>query len=261
MNKKTNYRWVICGMLFIATTINYMDRQVLSLTWKDFICPDFHWEDADYGIIAAVFSLVYAFSNVFSGRFIDRLGTKKGYMLAIGVWSLCACLHAGCGWATRIIDGADGVGVLRVLSFGSAFSIALSTSVWLFLLCRSILAFGESGNFPAAVKVTAESFPKKDRGFATSIFNSGSTVGALVAPLCIPTLARVFREMGAAHQSWSANLFSVGSDLFPKNTVATITGLNGMAGGISSFLINIGTGFFLTHIARSAGGFSFMGFE
>lgn len=444
MNRKTNYRWVICGMLFFATTINYMDRQVLSLTWKDFIRPEFHWEDSDYGIIAAVFSLVYAFSNALSGRVVDRLGIKRGYMLAIGVWSLGACMHALCGWATTLIEGPDGIAAVRVLSFGSSFSLALSTSVWLFLFCRSILAFGESGNFPAAVKVAAEYFPKKDRGYATSIFNSGSTVGALIAPLCIPTLARIFKDMGvgngwemafviigalgfvwmglwhfvykpidsnphvneaertyiktadreetpvsdgggrkmsvkeclclrqtwaivlgkfltdgvwwfflfwtpayisdvygyssdtpmaqillfvlyaitmlslyggklptifinktgrdaytcrmramfifalfpllgliaqplgrvslwltvivigivgAAHQSWSANLFSVGSDLFPKNTVATITGFNGMAGGVSSFLINIGTGFFLTYINRHPEGFSFMGFE
>ena len=95
--KATNFRWFICGLLFIATTVNYMDRQVLSLTWKDFIAPEFHWTDTDYGNITAVFSIVYALSNFFVGRFIDWMGTLKGYLWAIFIWSLGACLHAGCG--------------------------------------------------------------------------------------------------------------------------------------------------------------------
>lgn len=81
--RMTNFRWVICGLLFLATTVNYMDRQVLSLTWKDFIAPEFHWTDTDYGNIAAVFSFVYAIANLFAGRFIDWMGTKKGYLWAI----------------------------------------------------------------------------------------------------------------------------------------------------------------------------------
>ena len=99
--KKTNVRWVICALLFVATTVNYMDRQVLSLTWKDFIAPEFHWSDSNYGNIAAIFSIVYAIANLFSGRFIDWMGTKKGYLFAIGVWSAGACLHALCGVATE----------------------------------------------------------------------------------------------------------------------------------------------------------------
>ena len=95
--KMTNYRWVICAMLFMATTINYMDRQVLSLTWKDFIAPEFHWTDRNYGDVAAIFSLVYAVANLLSGRFMDWVGTRKGYLWAIGIWSLGACLHAACG--------------------------------------------------------------------------------------------------------------------------------------------------------------------
>ena len=96
----TQYRWTICIMLFLATTINYMDRQVLSLTWKDFIAPDFHWTDADYGNIAAIFGLVYAVANLFSGRFMDWIGVKRGYLWAIAIWSLGACMHALCGVAT-----------------------------------------------------------------------------------------------------------------------------------------------------------------
>ena len=86
-SKMSNFRWVICALLFLATTINYMDRQVLSLTWKDFIAPDFHWTDGDYGTITGMFSLFYAVANLFAGKFIDWMGTKKGYLIAIFVSS------------------------------------------------------------------------------------------------------------------------------------------------------------------------------
>lgn len=188
--KMTNYRWVICSMLFFATTINYMDRQVLSLTWKDFIAPEFHWTDDDYGTITAVFSILYAVFCLFAGKFIDWMGTKKGYLWSIFVWSLGACLHAVCGWITMKYEGLDSVEALRAVQAGSATALSIATiSVYLFLFCRSVLAMGESGNFPAAIKVTAEYFPKKDRAFSTSIFNAGASVGALVAPLSIPPLA------------------------------------------------------------------------
>ena len=178
-SKMSNFRWVICGLLFLATTINYMDRQVLSLTWKDFIAPDFHWTDSDYGLITGMFSLFYAVANLFAGKFIDWMGTKKGYLIAIFVWSVGACLHAACGWTA-----------VGIASFAS---LSLTTiSVWLFLACRMILAVGEAGNFPAAIKATAEYFPKKDRAFSTSIFNSGASVGALAAPATIPLLARAW---------------------------------------------------------------------
>ena len=179
--KKSNFRWVICSLLFFATTVNYLDRQVLSLTYKDFIAPVFGWSDNDYGTITGVFSIVYAVCNLFAGRFIDRLGTRKGYLWAIFIWSLGACLHAGCGAGATALKAAGFLGM-----FG------MTVSVWLFLACRSVLALGEAGNFPAAIKVTAEYFPKKDRAFATSIFNSGSSVGALAAPLSIPLLAQHF---------------------------------------------------------------------
>ena len=191
--KMTNYRWVICSMLFFATTINYMDRQVLSLTWKDFIAPEFHWTDDDYGTITAVFSILYAVFCLFAGKFIDWMGTKKGYLWSIFVWSLGACLHAVCGWITMKYEGLDSVEALRAVQAGSATALSIATiSVYLFLFCRSVLAMGESGNFPAAIKVTAEYFPKKDRAFSTSIFNAGASVGALVAPLSIPPLAGWF---------------------------------------------------------------------
>jgi len=177
--KKSNFRWIICSLLFFATTVNYLDRQVLSLTYKDFIAPVFGWSDNDYGTITAVFSIIYALCNLFAGKFIDKLGTKKGYLWAIFIWSLGACLHAGCGVGTSMLKAAGFLGMMGI-----------TTSVWLFLACRAVLALGEAGNFPAAIKVTAEYFPKKDRAFATSIFNSGSSVGALAAPLSIPLIAK-----------------------------------------------------------------------
>jgi len=179
MKKMTNFRWIICSLLFFATTVNYLDRQVLSLTYKDFIAPVFGWTDNDYGTITAVFSIIYALCNLFAGKFIDKLGTKKGYLWAIFIWSLGACLHAGCGVGTSMLKAAGFLGMMGI-----------TTSVWLFLACRAVLALGEAGNFPAAIKVTAEYFPKKDRAFATSIFNSGSSVGALAAPLSIPLIAK-----------------------------------------------------------------------
>ena len=189
--KMSNFRWAICGLLFLATTVNYLDRQVLSLTWKDFIALDFHWNDNDYGNITATFSIFYAFISLFAGKFIDWMGTKKGYIWAIVIWSFGACLHAACGWATMRLTGIADIEALRAVTKGSELALTISTiSVWLFLACRIILATGESGNFPAAIKVTAEYFPKKDRAYATSIFNAGASVGALAAPLTIPILAK-----------------------------------------------------------------------
>ena len=185
----TNWRWVMCAMLFFATTVNYMDRQVLSLTFKEFIQPEFHWTDADYGKITGVFSIAYAIFCLFAGKFIDWMGTKKGYLIAIIVWSLGAVLHAGCGWVTENIVGVADKAALLEATGALASSISM-VSVWLFLACRLILGLGEAGNFPAAIKVTAEYFPKKDRAFATALFNAGASVGALAAPATIPLLAK-----------------------------------------------------------------------
>ena len=186
----TNWRWWLCSLLFVATTVNYLDRQVLSLTYEEFIKPEFHWTDANYGTITSFFSIFYAICCLFAGKFVDWMGTKKGYLIAIGVWSAGACLHAATGWATAHLTGLGSVAALRAVEVGSNAALAISTTgVYLFLLCRGILALGEAGNFPAAIKVTAEYFPKKDRAFATSIFNAGASVGALAAPLTIPPLA------------------------------------------------------------------------
>jgi ACS family hexuronate transporter-like MFS transporter len=194
MNEKmTNYRWVICGLLFFATTVNYLDRQVLSLTWKDFISPEFHWTNNDYGNITSLFSIFYAFSMLFAGRFVDWMDTKKGYLWAIGVWSVGAVLHAFCGIATSGITSGHWFvgfeGAKDAIHAIDNISMITTVSVTLFVFARFVLALGEAGNFPAAIKATAEFFPKKDRAFSTSIFNAGATVGALVAPVSIPVIA------------------------------------------------------------------------
>ena len=204
----SNWRWVMCAMLFFATTVNYMDRQVLSLTFKEFIQPEFHWTDSDYGTITGVFSIAYAIFCLFAGKFIDWMGTKKGYLIAIVVWSLGAVMHAACGWGTSLIEG---IADIKAVEAGSMAALGVAaTSVWLFLACRMILGLGEAGNFPAAIKVTAEYFPKKDRAFATSIFNAGASVGALAAPATIPLLAKAwgwemaFIIIGALGFVWAA---------------------------------------------------------
>ncbi|KLT65012.1 MFS transporter [Pedobacter sp. BMA] len=194
--KTGSYRWTICLLLFLATTINYLDRQVLSLTWTDFIKPEFHWDNNDYGNITALFSIFYAVSMLFAGRLVDKLDTKKGFLWAIGVWSVGACLHAFCGIATAgIINGNWFVGfegAKEIIARVNDTGLVVSVSVTLFIFARFVLAVGEAGNFPAAIKATAEYFPKKDRAFATSIFNAGATVGALAAPITIPFIAKAY---------------------------------------------------------------------
>ena len=190
-DKMTNFRWVICAMLFFATTVNYLDRQVLSLTWDEFIKPEFHWDESHYGTVTSIFSIIYALSMVFAGRFVDWLGTKKGYLWAIGIWSLGACMHAFCGIVTEAVAGMGSAAEL-VRATGDAVVLISTVSMYCFLVARSVLALGESGNFPAAIKTTAEYFPKKDRAFATSIFNAGASIGALIAPLTIPLLAKAY---------------------------------------------------------------------
>ena len=196
MNKRTkptSYRWVICSLLFFATTINYLDRQVLSLTWEDFIRPEFHWTNAHYGLVTGIFSLVYAIGMLFAGRIVDKLDTKKGYMWSIFIWSIGACVHALCGVATEWAVGLPDAEALRN-AIGNVDLVAriANISLTLFILARCVLAIGEAGNFPAAIKATAEYFPKKDRAYATSIFNAGTTIGALLAPFTIPSLAAKF---------------------------------------------------------------------
>lgn len=177
MEKIGKYRWTICALLFFATTVNYLDRQVLSLLAPD-LSKEFNWSNTDYANITAVFQFAYAISMLFAGSFIDKLGTRKGFTWAIVIWSLAAIMHA---YAIEIGSAFSGV--------FSAFGLVIPVSIIGFMVSRTVLAFGESGNFPAAIKATAEYFPKKERSFATGIFNSGANVGAILAPLTVPWIA------------------------------------------------------------------------
>jgi ACS family hexuronate transporter-like MFS transporter len=169
MNQTTigKYRWTICALLFFATTINYLDRQVLSLL-QPRLAELFNWSNSDYANITSVFQFVYAISMLFAGRIIDKLGTKKGYMWAIIIWSIGALIHA------LAIPMGQGMAVV----LGWFGILAVPVSIAGFMVSRAVLAVGEAGNFPAAIKATAEYFPKKERSFATGIFNSGAKCGS-----------------------------------------------------------------------------------
>ncbi|MFT3934754.1 MAG: MFS transporter [Chitinophagaceae bacterium] len=184
------YRWTICSLLFFATTINYLDRQVLSLL-KPTLEELFHWTNTDYANITAVFQFSYAIALLFAGRVIDKLDTKKGYTWAIIVWSIAAILHA--------IAIPIGKAFMPLVEWLSVTSISVAG----FMFCRAILAFGEAGNFPAAIKATAEYFPKKERSFATGIFNSGANVGAVLAPISVPWMT--------ANWGWQASFIIIGA--------------------------------------------------
>jgi ACS family hexuronate transporter-like MFS transporter len=152
-----NYRWLICALLFFATTINYIDRQVFGILGPE-LQKIFNWSSKDYTDIVFWFEVAYAIGLVSAGRFLDWIGTRVGYALSLVVWSLAAMLHAA-------------------MSTLGGFSFA-----------RFLLGFGEAGNFPAAIKTVAEWFPRKERALATGIFNSGSNVGAIAAPIAVPLL-------------------------------------------------------------------------
>ncbi|MCP9753917.1 MFS transporter [Lacihabitans sp. CCS-44] len=157
-NKIGNYRWTICALVFFATTVNYLDRQVISLL-KSVLSDELKWDDGDYANIEIAFKLFYSFGMLIAGRVVDKLGTKKGYAMATGLWSLAAIGHA------------------------------FANSAFGFMIARAFLGVTEAGNFPAAIKSTAEWFPKKERALATGIFNSGTNIGAIVAPLTVPFIA------------------------------------------------------------------------
>lgn len=161
MNKVGNYRWTICSLVFLATTINYLDRQVISLL-KSVLSEDLKWNDGDYANIEIAFKLFYSFGMLIAGRVVDKLGTKMGYAVATGLWSVAAVAHA------------------------------FASSAFGFMIARAALGITEAGNFPAAIKSTAEWFPKKERALATGIFNSGTNIGAIIAPLSVPFIAAVW---------------------------------------------------------------------
>ncbi|QJD81478.1 MFS transporter [Spirosoma rhododendri] len=154
----SKYRWTIVALLFVATTVNYLDRQVISLL-KPLLAKEFGWTESDYGDIVIAFTLAYGTSTLLVGHIIDRIGTKLGYIGSILVWSLAAMAHA------------------------------LAGSTAGFMVARALLGLGEAGNFPASIKTVAEWFPKKERALAVGIFNSGANVGAVVAPAVVPAIA------------------------------------------------------------------------
>jgi len=168
-NKKTqsNFRWIILGLLFIATTILYIDRSALGILAPD-LQKSIGWSEEQYGMINTVFMIAYAICFIIMGRLIDTIGTRKGYLVSIGIWSLAAVGHA------------------------------LSKSWVGFAVARFSLAVGQSGNFPSAIKAVAEWFPKKDRALATGIFNGGANMGTILSPLIIPALVLSFNNWRVA---------------------------------------------------------------
>lgn len=175
------FRWTIIALLFSATTINYLDRQVLSLL-QPMLAETYSWTNVDYANIASVFQIAYAVSMLFVGRIVDKMGVKNSYAWAITIWSAGAMLHA---FALPI--GQAGVSVFNWTGIG-----VVSASVLGFMISRAVLAFGEAANFPVAIKVTAEYFPRKERSIATGIFNSGANIGAILAPLTVPFIAQLW---------------------------------------------------------------------
>jgi len=154
-------RWFVCALLFVAATINYMDRQVIALL-KPTLQGQLGWNEIGYSNIVFSFQVAYAAGLLLMGRTIDRLGTKKGFSFAVTVWSIAAVAHAA------------------------------ARSVAQFAAARFALGLGESGNFPASIRAVAEWFPKKERALATGIFNSGANIGAVVAPLAVPWITYKF---------------------------------------------------------------------
>ena len=173
----TRFRWVICALLFLATTINYVDRQILALL-KPILDDQMHWTNKEFGMVMACFQGAYAIGLLGFGRLIDKVGVKVGYGISIVAWSLASMSHA------------------------------LAGSIRGFIIARVFLGLGEGGNFPSAIKAVAMWFPSNERAFATSIFNAGTNVGALIAPAFIPWIALnfgwqwAFMTTGIASFSW-----------------------------------------------------------
>lgn len=172
--KPGSYRWVICALLFLAATLNYVDRQVIGFL-KPTLQHEFGWSEMDYADIVFGFQVAYAIGLLAAGRMMDKLGTRLGFSVAIVIWSLAAMAHAEATWF--------GPGVAALLA---GVGLVYSASVAGFIAARFVLGLGEAGNFPASIKAVAEWFPKKERALATGIFNSGTNVGALVVPIAVP---------------------------------------------------------------------------
>jgi ACS family hexuronate transporter-like MFS transporter len=174
------FRWTICGLLFLAATINYVDRQVIGIL-KPTLQAQFGWTEIDYGDIVFAFQMAYAIGYLFAGRVMDRLGIKRGFALALTIWSLAAMAAAAVprfGPAAAVLLGTLG--------------LTYSASVAGFIVVRFVLGLGESGNFPAAIKTVAEWFPQRERAFATGLFNAGTNIGAVITPMTVPFITARF---------------------------------------------------------------------
>ena len=165
-SKAGYYRWYVCGLLFFASVINYIDRQVIGIL-KPTLQQQFGWTELDYGDIVFSFQLAYAIGFLFAGRLMDSLGTRVGFAIAIVVWSIAAMAHA---W---VLVGGSVAAILAM--FGLTYSASVA-----FMGARFALGLGEAGDFPGAIKTVAEWFPRKERAFATGIFNAGTNIGALL---------------------------------------------------------------------------------
>lgn len=168
----SHVRWTVCALLFFATTINYVDRQVLSLLAKT-LETSIGWNDIQYSNITSAFTAAYALGLLGAGRLLDKYGTRVGFAIAIVVWSLAAMAHAA------------------------------ATTAFTFGIARVFLGLGESANFPASIKTVAQWFPKRERAQATGIFNSGANIGAVIAPLTVPWLA--------VHYGWQSAFLITGA--------------------------------------------------
>jgi MFS transporter, ACS family, hexuronate transporter len=167
VNRIGKFRWVICGLLFFACTVNYMDRQVLGLL-KPVLSAKFHWTETDYSRMAILFQAAYAIGQILFGPIINWIGTKSAYALSVVVWSVAAMSHSLC------------------------------RTVGNFSAARFVLGLGESGNYPTAIRVVTEWFPPKERSIATGIFNTGSNMGAIFAPMLVPFIVAFFGGWQAA---------------------------------------------------------------
>ena len=167
-------RWIVCALLFFAATINYIDRQVIGIL-KPTLQQQFGWSEIDYADIVFSFQLAYAIGLLLSGPVMDRIGARRGFALAITLWSIAAMMHAEANLLGTVVAPLLAVG-----------GLTYSASVAGFIGARFLLGLGEAGNFPASIKVVAEWFPKRERAFATGIFNSGTNIGALITPLVVP---------------------------------------------------------------------------
>jgi len=184
--RRTNYRWVVCGLLFCATTVNYVDRQVFGILGPD-LTEEFHWTESDFSFIVSAFTLAYAIGYAAAGRMMDRIGERRGFTVAVSVWSLAAMAHGLVG--PLVYHGGPWLNALLAGTFFGTLTPAV-LSVAGFSAARFALGLAEGGNFPGAIKTVGLWHPKGERALSTGIFNSGSNVGIIVAAYAVPFVVK-----------------------------------------------------------------------